>query len=764
MYKRLLIIAWPLLFIGIIYRAPGKKRERNESAELPIAFPGAEGYGRYASGGRGGKVFIVSNLHDDGPGSFRNALKGKDSKIIVFAISGTIHLESKLTINANTTIAGQSAPGDGICLADYPVGLGGDNIIVRYLRFRMGDKNQRGGMVDGNGGDDAFGGVKRKNIIIDHCSMSWSTDEVFSVYQGDSTTLQWNIISEPLNYSYHFENGDKDYERHGYGGIWGGRRLSGHHNLFAHCISRTPRFDGNRNQANEFVDFRNNVIYNWASNNVYAGEGGTYNIINNYYKPGPSTKSSVKTRIANPFKNELLPYGKYFIQGNYVDGAPLISNQNWLGVTMDKGAQADTTLSKLNAAISAEPVTTQDAAGAYELVLKTVGASLPKRDTLDERIIDDVVNGRGGSIDVQGGYEHGTAYELTTKAWPQLNTAAAQPDKDNDGIPDAWERDNGLDPANSGDAAKISIHRYYTNIEMYLNSLCQASFNITDTYLKESKTRPYIRIANPTLAAEINVRHNVVYSTIGKRNLVADIYYPASKSAKPRPAIVMLFGGGWKSGDKSHNIPIASYLASKGYIAISIEYRLSPEAKYPAAVNDIKAAIRWLRANAGQYQLDKNRIATLGMSAGGQLAALTGTTNGISKFEGNGGNPDQSSDVQAIVNIDGLLAFYHPESQEGKSAAEFLDGSYEEKPATWDEASALTHTNKRTPPILFINSSIPRFHAGRDDMIRKLDQFHIYHETFTMPDSPHPFWFFHPWFEPTVNHITDFLGKVFKAV
>jgi acetyl esterase/lipase len=761
MHKKLFIIAWPSLLVGIIFFANDKKLKQDLPAESAIAFPGAEGFGKFASGGRGGKVFIVSNLDDDGPGSLRNALKGKERKIIVFAISGTIHLESKLNINANTTIAGQSAPGDGICLADCPVSLGGDNIIVRYLRFRMGDKNQRGGQVDGNGSDDAFGGLNRKNIIIDHCSMSWSTDEVFSVYRGDSTTLQWNIISEPLNYSYHFEKGDKDFEHHGYGGIWGGRHLSGHHNLFAHCTSRTPRFDGNRNQADEFVDFRNNIIYNWATNNVYAGEGGSYNIINNYYKPGPSTKPSVKTRIANPYKNESLPYGRYFIQGNYVDEAPLISSQNWLGVTMDKGTQADTVRSKLNEAIEAEPVSTQTAMDTYELVLKTVGASLPKRDTLDERIVDDVVNGRGGLIDVQGGYEHGTAYELTVKAWPQLNAAVAPPDTDSDGMPDAWEKENGLDLNTAADANKISIHRYYTNIEMYLNSLCQASFNITDTYLKESKTRPYIKIANPALDAEISTRHNVVYSAIGKRNLVADVYYPASKSAKPRPAIVMIFGGGWKSGDKSHNIPIARYLASKGYVAISIEYRLSGEAKYPAAVHDIKAAIRWLRANADKFQLDKARIATLGMSAGGQLAALTGTTNRIPKFEGKGGHPEQSSDVQAIVNIDGLLAFHHPESQEGKSASEFLDGSYEEKPANWEEASALNHTNKNTPPILFINSSIPRFHAGRDDMIKKLDELHIYHETYTMPDSPHPFWFFHPWFEPTVNHITDFLDKVF---
>src|SRR5215212_5682906 len=266
----------------------------------PIAFPGAEGFGKYSTGGRGGKVYVVLNLNDDGEGSFRKAATAKEPRIIVFAVSGTIHLETKLNIRSNVTIAGQTAPGDGICLADQSVSLGGDNIVVRYLRFRMGDKYQKGGMVDGAGADDAFGGTGRKNIVIDHCSGSWSTDEIFSIYGGDSTTVQWNLISEPLNYSYHFETGDKDYEHHGYGAIWGGRHSSFHHNLFAHCNSRTPRFDGIRNIPEENCDFTNNVIYNWGHNNAYAGEGGNYNIINNYYRSGPSTRENVKYRIVNP--------------------------------------------------------------------------------------------------------------------------------------------------------------------------------------------------------------------------------------------------------------------------------------------------------------------------------------------------------------------------------------------------------------------------------------------------------------------------------
>ncbi|HEV8286034.1 MAG TPA: pectate lyase [Chitinophagaceae bacterium] len=449
----------------------------NLAGEKPIAFPGAEGFGKYTTGGRGGKIFIVSNLNDDGPGSFRDAVEAKEKRIIVFAASGTIHLNSKLSIKGDVTIAGQTTPGDGICLADNSVSLGGDNIIVRYLRFRMGDKYQKGGMVDGNGGDDAFGGTHRKNIIIDHCSMSWSTDEVFSVYAGDSTTLQWNLISEPLNYSYHFEAGDKDYEHHGYGAIWGGAHLSAHHNLFAHCSNRNPRFNGIRTTPEEMVDYRNNVIYNWGSNNIYAGEGGNYNLINNYFRYGPSTNKTVQYRIVNPGKWEKppIPFGKYYVNGNYVDGSTDVTKNNRLGIHMGNGG---TDIDKKNSVVdnpfSAEPVSTQTATEAYRVVLDNVGASF-KRDTLDQRIINDVKNRTGRFIDVQGGYPHGTAYELTTNAWPVLNSLPAPKDSDADGMPDDWEKKNGLNPNDANDASIFKLDKNYTNIEVYINSLIPAS-------------------------------------------------------------------------------------------------------------------------------------------------------------------------------------------------------------------------------------------------------------------------------------------------
>ncbi len=289
------------------------------------------------------------------------------------------------------------------------------------------------------------------------------------------------------------------------------------------------------------------------------------------------------------------------------------------------------------------------------------------------------------------------------------------------------------------------------------------SFTVLNTFVKEKKKFPFIEIAQPLMTAGIKTDPNVVYSKVGERKLLADVFHPQKKSKKLYPAVVMIFGGGWKSGDRSQNIPIAQRLAAKDYVAVTIDYRLSPEAPYPAALHDVKAAIRWLRANAEKYNVDVKKVAVLGMSAGGQLAALTGTTNGNKQFEGDGGNKEQSSSVQAIVDIDGVLAFRHPESSEGKVAAEWLGGTSAEKPQVWEEASPLTHAGINTPPILFINSSTPRFHAGRDDMIKKLDQSKVYSEMHTLPDTPHPFWFFHPWFEPTVNFTIDFLDKIFKS-
>ncbi len=462
------------LFTGLLFISCNAQKNIPaviNTTEIAIAFPGAEGFGKYTTGGRGGRVVQVTNLEDDGPGSFRKAAATTGKRIIVFTVSGTIRLKSKLNIKGDVTIAGQTAPGDGICIADHPVVLSGDNAIIRYMRFRMGDRYQNKGMTDGSGADDAFGVTKRKNVIVDHCSISWSTDEAFSAYGGDSTTLQWNIIAEPLNYSYHFEKGDKDFENHGYGGIWGGEHLTAYGNLMAHCISRTPRLNGKRLGATQdFIDFANNVIYNWGHNNIYGGEEGKYNIINNYYKPGPNTQKSVRSRIVNPSVSDGLGFGNFYVDGNIIDGDAVVTGNNIAGVHVKSDDPSQKQKILVQNPFEAEPVAVLSADKALQQVLAHAGASL-NRDTLDERIIKDVQNGTGRIIDVQGSFPHGTVFERTIIAWPVLKGVTVPLDTDKDGMPDDWEIKNKLNPNNADDASVYSISKSYTNIEMYINSL-----------------------------------------------------------------------------------------------------------------------------------------------------------------------------------------------------------------------------------------------------------------------------------------------------
>jgi len=295
------------------------------------------------------------------------------------------------------------------------------------------------------------------------------------------------------------------------------------------------------------------------------------------------------------------------------------------------------------------------------------------------------------------------------------------------------------------------------------------SFTTYSAFVKAKKTHPNITVARPAVPATIQSKTNLTYCTTGNRNLQLDIFYPKARRKKGYPAVLFIYGGGWRSGERSQHVPMAQQLAAKGYVTVTADYRLSTEALYPAAVYDLKAAIRWLRANAGQYPIDTTKIAVWGFSAGGQLASLIGTTNGDAQFEGESCNTSHSSSVQAIVDVDGTLTFIHPESGEGNdskgpSAATYWFGaSKTEKPDLWHQAGALNHVTDKTPPIVFINSSVDRMHAGREDMIKKLDAYHIYHETHAFPDAPHPFPLFNPWFEPTLEYTTAFLNKVFKG-
>ena len=401
------------------------------------AFPEAEGFGANTTGGRGGRVLYVTRLDDDtNSGSLRWAINQTGARIIMFKVAGHIRLNSKLNIrNGDLTIAGHSAPGDGICISGYDVTVDASNVIIRYMRFRMGDLN--------NVESDAIWGRYQRNVILDHCSMSWSIDECASFYENQDFTMQWCILSESLRVSSH-EKG-----AHGYGGIWGGRRASFHHNLLAHHDSRNPRFgaytvDGLAGRATGLVDFRNNVIYNWGGNSGYGGEGGNYNMVNNYYQPGASTSNNARIFHADPDAGSGI-HGVFYLAGNVMmnpNGTvnTTVTNNNWNGfhtnasIQNPMNARSDTEFEK-------STITTHTAQEAYQLLLTGVGASL-RRDATDLRVIHEVQNRlapmrasrgttRGGLIDSQNDVGGWATYAFRSEDVPV--------DTDGDGIPDEWE-------------------------------------------------------------------------------------------------------------------------------------------------------------------------------------------------------------------------------------------------------------------------------------------------------------------------------------
>ncbi|WP_202390718.1 alpha/beta hydrolase [Flavobacterium sp. Sd200] len=302
---------------------------------------------------------------------------------------------------------------------------------------------------------------------------------------------------------------------------------------------------------------------------------------------------------------------------------------------------------------------------------------------------------------------------------------------------------------------------YFLTIAMAVFSQVQTdtSYTAYSAYQKDVKKYPFIKIAVKPKSQQIQQLNDAVYKSINGRQLHYDAFFKQSKKALP--AIILIHGGGWKSGNKTQMHLLAQQIALQGYACFCVGYRLSDEAKYPAGVFDIKSAIKYIKDNASQYNADPNKVAVLGCSSGGQMAALVGTTNGNVSFEDQDASK-QNANVQAIIDMDGILAFHHPESEEAKAAGLWLNGSYEENPEAWQQASALTHTGKNTPPILFINSNKPRFHAGRDDMIAILDEYKIYSQVKTFDDAPHSFWFYDPWFDDIVNYSVTFLDKVFN--
>ena len=541
-------------------------------AQAP-AFPGAEGHGRYVTGGRGGKVIHVTNLNDKGAGSFRAAVSGNSKKIIVFDVAGVIPLASDLTIGANTTILGQTAPSPGITLRYYTV-RPENNCIIRFIRLRRGQEK------DINDGADATWQRNKTGIIFDHCSFSWSIDEVASFYDNNNFTMQWCTIAESLTNPGHSKGA------HGYGGIWGGKLASFHHNFLGHLMNRGPRFNGARYGWTEYtsnkdydtykwkntvqaenVDFRNSVIYN-AQGTCYGGPGGgQINIVNNYYKAGPSqslkgtTQNGIKVDVStgkergnqeritlvtvstssNSDKNHPEFYemtSRYFINGNTTETTKgsVTKNKDWKGVSYDKGtytynneiysadkknlygdAVEHKTINgvscvkiKMDAPAPTGVITTHTADEAFSKVLANAGASL-FRDEIDARYMEEAKTGTAqykGSItqspgiidkvsDVNGYTEKTFATGSRPKGF----------DTDNDGIPDDWETANGLNPNDASDALTYSLDEkgYYTNLEVYANSLVEDIMKTGNANATNAVNEYYPAWKNPTGISDLPV-------------------------------------------------------------------------------------------------------------------------------------------------------------------------------------------------------------------------------------------------------------------
>ena len=454
------------------------------------AFPGAEGAGMYTIGGRGGKVYVVTSLADSGPGTFRAACEANGPRTVVFNVAGIIKLNSPVTISSPyITIAGQTAPGDGVCVAGQTTEVNTHNVIIRYVRFRRGLADSR---------DDALGGHPEKNIIVDHVSTSWGLDETLSMYRHmyktpenpkgfkmptENLTIQWSIASEGLNPN-----------NHAFGATWGGRVCSFHHNLFACNTGRNPSIGWG-----DFFDYRNNVIFNWRHRTMDGGDASSVvNVINNYYKPGPACyPGSIRYRICKPEiryqENRFPGSGKWYVAGNVVVGNEKVTKDNWDGGVQPSGpgiapsvegddrfapwlaSQPTISIEEVFASIKVDKpwdaplVTMQTAEQAYELVLASGGALLPRRDAVDVRVIEMVRTGKVtfdkgiiDSPDEVGGYPkyQGTPYV----------------DSDGDGMPDDWEIKNGLNPNDASDAAMDKDNDGYTNLEEYLNGTDPTKF------------------------------------------------------------------------------------------------------------------------------------------------------------------------------------------------------------------------------------------------------------------------------------------------
>lgn len=392
-----------------------------------LAFPGAEGFGKYTQGGRGGRVYIVTNLNDHGPGSLREAVEATGARTVVFETDGVIHLESPLRIaNDSITIAGQSAPGDGICLTDYALTVDASEVIVRYIRCRLGDAVERDS--DGLGG----GRYGQKNVILDHLSVSWSIDECLSIYKTENLTVQWCLIANSLSQSKHTKGS------HGFGGIWGGLNATFHHNLLASHSSRNPRFSSVEGTKN--VDYRNNVVYNWGYKAAYGGgREGNINFVDNCYLPGPATSNPREFLAVSDDGTS-----RYYVSGNFVEGQSDITADNRLGV-----GGPNPEVAVVDKPFPADPFKVHPVKNLVDVVLKGAGCNL-HTDSFDQAVLQQV--------------------KTRTATWGKKHDGIIDSPEDCGGLPVLAHKDPLPDANRNGIPDRLE-KKYKNNLEAYLNAL-----------------------------------------------------------------------------------------------------------------------------------------------------------------------------------------------------------------------------------------------------------------------------------------------------
>ena len=687
-------------------------------AALP-AFPGAQGAGAKATGGRGGRVIFVTNLDDSGPGSLRAAIETVGPRIVVFRVSGTIALQSKLSVrNGDLTLAGQSAPGAGICLKNASFLISASNVIVRHLRVRLGDEGESQG-----DGITIWRGAR--NVILDHCSASWSIDEALSIAgENSDITVQWCLIAEALNESKHAKGS------HAYGSlVRANGAVSLHHNLWAHNDSRNPRLGDNYGKAPfPSFDVRNNVIYNFGSTASGQTQGNfPVNYVGNFLKNGPNSRAKTPITIGGPSQIRL------YLANNEWENHDDFSRDNTLFLNRLE-VDGKKAVELLAQPVEMPFVTTTSARVALQWVLASAGATLPRRDAVDARLVADVKNGTGRLIDSQN----------EVGGWPILESLPAPIDGDEDGMPDDWERANGFKIEDASDGALDADGDGYSNVEEWLNG---TNPKIAMNYRMENNNVDMISGAGNRLQKDI------VYGEVGAEKLRLDAFTPAGNG--PVPVAIVIHGGGWSGGDKTGDIlPLCEALGKAGFAWFAINYRLAPQNRWPAAGEDVQSALKWVKANAANYGGDPNRLAVVGYSAGGHLAVSAATQS------------DAQTRVGAVVGVAAPVDLVADTRRRGQlsPSLQALLGEPKDTPEVTRKLAAMSPINQikaGLPPFLLLhgtNDQSVDFDQSRV-LREKLVKAGVSCELIALPGAPHRLADWPQFDSQYAQKITDWLRK-----